>query len=994
MIILSTSPEIAPSRYVVIRRKAGRFLPNFAIVACLVLLASSTVQALTPIKNSSIAHQSAPIIQLQKETLVVGSEQDYPPFSTGMTDATAGGFTVDLWKAVAAEAGLNYSIRVLPFHQLLEEFKEGKIDVLINLAQSDERHHFADFTVPHVVVHGAIFVRKGESGIHSEGDFAGKSIIVLNADLAHDYAVSKGWEKQLVLVDTAAEGLRLLASGKHDAMLLSKLAGMQMLQALEITNIEALKGSAGFSQKFAFAVSEGQSELLGKINEGMALTKTNGTYNTLYDKWFGIYEVKEIGLSDLLKYLIPIIVFFMGVGGYLLYRRQVEREEAEKKYRDLYDHAPDMFLSVEAKSAIVIDCNQTLLNSTGYTRDEVVGHPVLDLYHPDCSDSACIAFQTFIKTKALHGVELQLRRKDGKKIDVSVNASAVCDEHGVILHSRSALRDVTERKQAEESILKLSLAVAQSPNSIVITDLDANIEFVNTAFIKTTGYSFEDAVGKNPRLLHSGKTPKSTYDEMWACLVRGDPWEGEFTNCRKDGTEYIELARIAPVRQANGRISHYLAVKEDITERKQSEKLLRKSTEELEDLYNHAPCGYHSLDKDGVIMRINDTELEWLGYTRDELIGKVKLSDLLTPASLESFRKAFPVFKRRGVLHDFELELVRKDGTILNGLANATLIRDADGEYLMSRSTLFDITERKKTEDTLRSMFSAIEHSPIGVLITDAEANIQYVSPRFSAITGYKSADLIRRNLRLLQMGQIAKDTYLEIWNTLTSGHSWHGELVNKNKRGRVYWEEVHIAPVATPDGIVTNYAVVIADISERKEAEEKMQHMARYDQLTDLPNRSMVDDRLQQALAAAKREKTQTALMFIDLDKFKPINDTLGHDAGDMVLKEAAKRMQSCVRESDTVGRIGGDEFVVLLTTVDSNQDAALVAEKIRHALNQPIALLGQHLHISSSIGVAIYPEHGTDGKTLVKNADAAMYYAKEGGRNSVKMFEPEMLQ
>ena len=199
-----------------------------------------------------------------------------------MTDATAGGFTVDLWKAVAAETGLKYTIRVLPFHQLLQEFKEGKIDVLLNLAQSDERHQFADFTVPHVMVHGAIFVRKGESNIRSEDDLAGKSIIVLNADLAHDYAVFKGWEKQLVLLDTSAEGLRLLASGKHDAMLLSKLAGMQMLQALGLANIEALKVKAGFSQKFAFAAQKGQSELLGKLNEGLALTKSNGTYNALY----------------------------------------------------------------------------------------------------------------------------------------------------------------------------------------------------------------------------------------------------------------------------------------------------------------------------------------------------------------------------------------------------------------------------------------------------------------------------------------------------------------------------------------------------------------------------------------------------------------------------------------------------------------------------------------------------------------------------------------
>jgi polar amino acid transport system substrate-binding protein len=201
-------------------------------------------------------------------------------------------FTVDLWKAVATEAGLDYALRVRPFHQLLQEFKEGKIDVLINLAMSDERHRFADFTVPHVTVHGAIFVRKGQSSIQSENDLATKSIIVLNADLAHDYAVSKGLAKQLVLVDTAADGLRLLASGRHDAMLLSKLAGLQTMQGLALSNITALPVKAGFSQKFAFATQHGRPDLLARLNEGLAITKANGVYNALYEQWFGVYEKK------------------------------------------------------------------------------------------------------------------------------------------------------------------------------------------------------------------------------------------------------------------------------------------------------------------------------------------------------------------------------------------------------------------------------------------------------------------------------------------------------------------------------------------------------------------------------------------------------------------------------------------------------------------------------------------------------------------------------
>jgi diguanylate cyclase (GGDEF)-like protein len=248
-------------------------------------------------------------------------------------------------------------------------------------------------------------------------------------------------------------------------------------------------------------------------------------------------------------------------------------------------------------------------------------------------------------------------------------------------------------------------------------------------------------------------------------------------------------------------------------------------------------------------------------------------------------------------------------------------------------------------------------------------------------------------NLRILQAGRISKYTYLEMWSTLVEGKTWRGEILNKRKQGGEYWEDVNITPVRNPAGEITNYVVVSADISERKAAEEKMHHLANYDPLTDLPNRSLMDDRLHQAIAAAKRDKANMALMFLDLDKFKPINDTLGHAVGDLLLKEASRRMLECVRESDTVGRIGGDEFVVLLPTVESDQHALLVAEKIRHALNQPFTLAGENLCISSSIGVAIYPEHGDDGKTLVKNADAAMYCAKESGRNNVRLFKAEML-
>ncbi|MBJ6799912.1 PocR ligand-binding domain-containing protein [Geomonas propionica] len=277
---------------------------------------------------------TAPAADYSRKTLVVGSEENFPPFSTGSTDDTAGGFAVELWKEVAQEAGLNYRIRVRPWGELLQEFKDGKVDVLVNIATSGERHRYTDFSVPHVTVNGAIFVRKGDVRISSEADLAGKSIIVFKSDLAHEYAVSRGWEKQLVLVSDAREGLRLLSSGKYDAMLVSKLAGMQTLRELRIANVRAVDTKVGYAQKFTFGVHKGEADLLAALNEGLALTKADGDYDELYQKWFGVYETKEPTFRDMLKYLLPFALLVACAVVYLFYRRSCERKASEAALRE------------------------------------------------------------------------------------------------------------------------------------------------------------------------------------------------------------------------------------------------------------------------------------------------------------------------------------------------------------------------------------------------------------------------------------------------------------------------------------------------------------------------------------------------------------------------------------------------------------------------------------------------------------------------------------
>jgi diguanylate cyclase (GGDEF)-like protein/PAS domain S-box-containing protein len=240
------------------------------------------------------------------------------------------------------------------------------------------------------------------------------------------------------------------------------------------------------------------------------------------------------------------------------------------------------------------------------------------------------------------------------------------------------------------------------------------------------------------------------------------------------------------------------------------------------------------------------------------------------------------------------------------------------------------------------------------------------------------AANIRKDDLRVLQDGEMLKieETTLNILTGVT---------------------EVFLTvklPLRREDGSIYALCGISTDITERKDIEEHMQHMAQYDALTHLPNRALFNDRLQQAIAAAQRNKARLALMFIDLDKFKPVNDTYGHGVGDLLLKEVALRIQNCLRESDTAARIGGDEFVILLPAIETKQDAGKVGDKILHALNQPFELAGHTLQISASIGVAVYPEHGNNEKLLVKNADLAMYHAKENGRNNVKIYQRGMQQ
>ncbi len=316
----------------------------------------------------------------------------------------------------------------------------------------------------------------------------------------------------------------------------------------------------------------------------------------------------------------------------------------------------------------------------------------------------------------------------------------------------------------------------------------------------------------------------------------------------------------------------------------------------------------------------------------------------------------------------------------------STAIRD------MVQELTREIAQRRKAEEGLRLSAKVFENNSEAIMITDADRNIVSVNRAFTEITGYTEADALGKNPRLLASGKQGATFYQAFYESLHNKGQWRGEIWNKRKDGEVFPEWVTVSVLRDEQGTITHYIAVFLDITERKKEEERIQYLANYDVLTGLPNRYLLNDRLDQAIAGAQRHHARMAVLFIDLDRFKNINDSLGHDIGDELLRLVSQRLRACLRPSDTIARQGGDEFVALLEDLSSEDEVTFIAEKMIDSLLE-LFIVGNHrLSITPSIGVSVYPGDGDTAVQLLRNADLAMYRAKGMGRNRFEYYRPEM--
>lgn len=458
------------------------------------------------------------------------------------------------------------------------------------------------------------------------------------------------------------------------------------------------------------------------------------------------------------------------------------------------------------------------------------------------------------------------------------------------------------------------------------------------------------------------------------------------------GTRILHTKKI-PIRDEYGQPQYLLGISEDITERIRVESALQASEKFLKESQKIAGLGSYILDFRTGIWTSSEILDQLFGIDQDyehSLIGWMTLVHPEDREWMDHYFKEEVIGKHKQFNQEYRI-ICHNNQTErwVHGLGKLEF--DTNGMPLKMLGTIQDITDAKQVTNSLLKLSLAVEQSPNSIVITDLEGNIEYVNSMFTTVTGYSMQEVLGQNPSILKSDETPQATYDDMWAHLTCGDIWHGELINRRKDQSIYIESATISPVKQSDGKITNYVAIKEDITDRKNTEAHIENLAHFDQLTGLPNRVMLNDRVTYLLSMAQRTNEPLAVMFLDLDHFKNINDTLGHTIGDYVLIEMAKRIKETVRDEDTVARLGGDEFIMLFPNTDSNA-AMHIATKLITAISKSTMIEHHELTTTPSIGIALYPNDGKDFETLLKNADTAMYRVKNGSRNAFHFFTQEM--
>jgi len=647
--------------------------------------------------------------------------------------------------------------------------------------------------------------------------------------------------------------------------------------------------------------------------------------------------------------------------------------------------------------------NKAAATMLGYTPEECIGRHSHSCMHYIRSDDSrypeeeCKTYAAFRDGIVRHVDDECFCRKDGTRFPVEYTSTPIM-EGNEIVGAVVTFSDITERKRAEETLKLTQFSVDHASVSAFLVDRDARILYVNEQACRTLGYSREELLTLTVHDLDPN-VPVSAWDDRWTQIKKEGPLHFETQHLKKDGTP-IPVEISVNYVSFGGRVYNW-AFAQDISERKQAENQLRHAYSLTKTIIDSMNDAISLIDvRDFTIVRVNKAFLQSYGYSDESEITGKHCYEIThhRPDVCSAPDDICPLVESVKTRGYFAADHVHYDkrGEKIYVEVSTSPIKDEAGNVIQVVHIQRNITERKKAEEALRESeerFRAFfEMAAVGTTQVDpATMRFLRTNQRFCEMTGYSCEEL--RSMTFNDLTHPDDKTLDEERFRETLGPSaptYETEKRYIRKDGRVVWVHVSAIVVHDSQGRPLHTAAIVQDITDRKKMEEEIRHMAHHDTLTGLPNRRLFRDIFEIEVAQARRNRKKLAILFLDLDRFKEINDTLGHEVGDELLKLAAALFRDAIRESDTVARIGGDEFNILLADLVRPESISDIAQKIINRFRSPFSISGHELNITTSIGISVYPDDSKDIDTLLRYADIAMYSAKEAGRNTYRFFNP----
>ena len=1001
---------------------------------------SSSSASAIPLSEAEAAWIAAhPVIR-------VGPDPEFRPVEFFNSSGEHEGLAADYLRLVAERLGLSFEVVQLEnWDEVVRQARAREIDMWSAASATPQRLEFMNFTQPMVEVPAVILVRKQVKQDLTMEDLTGLKVAVVSGYAAHDFILEHYPGLTLDPVPNLEAALRKVSFGMVDAMVGNLATATYYMERQGITNLR-VAGNTDQFYRWAFATRKDWPELQSILNKGLSSISSE-EHQKIFSKWIHISAQRWKPSLQFYLMLLLFLLLLSVSGGYAwnrtLKRRVVQRtdqlntELQERKQTEVALAIRDRAITAATNGIAIIDTlcvgypvsyvNPAFEKIAGYPSAEMVGQAFPFFDHEPENTRAIFEAKTAIQKGIPCQVQLYSKRKQGSRFWNELSLSPVRDSENVVTHYITVVNDISERICNEEMVRQIATGVSALTGNRFFEQLTSHLaESLNVKYVLLGKLQAGDvqtvktkAFWSQGQLIDNVKyslvnTPCHDVIYSGACAFPQNiqqRYPHDHLLSELEAESYIGI----PLRSANGEALGLLAVLDTVPiqnsdfvlsmltifasrasaelERQRADMALRNSEEYYRVLFESSNDGLVTLDNNQ-FTRCNTKLEEIYGCPRSEIIGfgPEKFSPEIQPDGSLSSERAYHYITAAlaGKPQLFEWLHKQLDGTLIHTEVSLNCVYSEGSSVLTAR--IHDISDRKLRDEETRLAASVFNGTTEGIAITDARGVILQVNKAFTEITGFDSDEVLGKTPRLLKSDYHDDAFYQAFWSDLTTKGVWQGEIWNRRKDGEAHPVWQNISAIRDEVGDIVQYISVFSDITDKKLSEQRIEHLAHYDVLTDLPNRVLFNERCEHALSRARRDKHQLVVMFLDLDRFKHINDSLGHPVGDRLLQQVAQRLNALIREEDTVARLGGDEFVVVLEDVLDTNVIAPVAEKILAAFNEPFDLKDNHLHVSSSIGIAIYPDDGGDVTTLVRNADAAMYRAKESGRNNYQFYTEEM--